>query len=50
MENMTKKQLQEVATRKGVTFTSKTTKEELIKAIEAKSVKAEVGKSTSGEY
>lgn len=34
MSDMTVKQLKEVATQKGVTFTSKTKKEELITAIE----------------
>lgn len=47
---MTKKQLQEAATRKGIKFNSKTTKAELIAALDGAKPEAVVGPKTGGEY
>lgn len=54
MQNMTVKQLQEIATRKSLKFNSKTTKTELIALIEDANKKEPKAKTTSspktGEY
>jgi hypothetical protein len=50
MENMTKAQLQAVCDQKGIKYTSKTTKDELIKLINKDKKSAKVGESFEGEY
>lgn len=53
MENMTKVQLQEVCTQKGIKFTSKMSKQDLIallKAEKSSEPKAKKGTEFKGEY
>lgn len=50
MKNMTKAQLQAVCDQKGIKYTSKTIKDELIKLINAGKKSAKIGKSFNGEY
>ena len=47
---MLKPALQKVATQKGIKFTNKTTKDELIQLIEGNTKKAKVGEKFAGEY
>lgn len=50
MKDMTKEQLQEIAKRKQIKFTTKTTKAQLIVLLEGNKPKAVEGPRSSGEY
>lgn len=50
MENLTIPQLKEVCKQKGITFTSKDKKADLIAKLKGTEVKAETGKAFEAEY
>jgi hypothetical protein len=50
MEKMTKSQLQEICDKKGITYTSKDTKKDLIERIHSSKTTSVEGKSYKDEY